>query len=163
MAKNRICPKCGQVTMYTTGGGCNYHCPLCNHSFYEAPPRPHISRSTPSAMRDISNEARRASADFDDALQSMKDLSRAQAQEREARKQQRKVEKQRRKEEEQQRKVEKLQSEAAKLQGKAEKLQNKAEAQRRKAQKKQEKKGISIGTIIGVIIVLWLIAQFFST
>lgn len=38
----------------------------------------------------------------------------------------------------------------------------KAEKQQRKAQKKQEKKGVSLGTVIGVLFFLWLLSQFLS-
>lgn len=120
MAK-RYCPKCG-ADMYATGGGCNYRCPRCNYSFYEAPPRPNISRitsETRSAMREIESEMNRNSAEFNRSMRSMKEASRELERAR------------------------------------------KAEKERRKAQKKQGEKGISIGTIIGVIIVLWFFSQFF--
>ena len=57
-------------------------------------------------------------------------------------------------------------NEERKQQRREEKYQREREKMERKAQKarqkKEQKKGISLGTIIGIIFVLWLLSQFFS-
>lgn len=120
MLTSRTCPKCHTGKMYTTGGGCNYHCELCGHTYYEAPPRVRVSHDSSDRMREITRECNQISREFDATMRELKEASRELDRAR-----------------------------------KAEKLQ-------RKAQKKQEKKGISLGTVIGVIFFLWLLSQFLS-
>lgn len=157
MAK-RFCPKCG-AEMYATGGGYNYKCTICTYSDHETRPRPHISSGVSDSMQEATDELHQILAE---SARREREWKAASLEEERLRKKQREAEKVQRKREVEQRKVEKLQSKAAKLQGRADKLQNRAAAQQRKAQQKQEKKGISLGTVIGVIIVLWILAQFFA-
>lgn len=62
MAK-RICPKCNLGEMYATGGGYNYCCPLCGHTYHESRPRPHISRGLSPEMEDAADELNRLVAE----------------------------------------------------------------------------------------------------
>ena len=123
MAK-RICPKCNLGEMYATGGGYNYRCPLCGHTYHESRPRPHISSGPTYDMNKITGE-------LEDSLSEVRRLN-------EERKQQRREEKYQREYEKRERKAQKAR------------------------QKKEKKSGISFGTIIGIIFVLWLLSQFFS-
>ena len=93
MMTNRTCPKCHTGKMYTIGGGCNYRCELCGHTYYEAPPRVHVSRGVPDRMREISREFNQTSRDFDAALQDMKAARRELDRLRKAQRQQRKAQK----------------------------------------------------------------------
>ena len=53
MMTSRTCPKCHTGKMYTIGGGCNYRCELCGHTYYEAGPR--LPRRFRPDVRDLAS------------------------------------------------------------------------------------------------------------
>ena len=55
MTTNRTCPKCHTGNMHTISGR-NYRCELCGHTYYEAPPRGHVSPGVSSRIREVSRE-----------------------------------------------------------------------------------------------------------
>ena len=61
MMTSRTCPKCHTGKMYTIGGGCNYRCELCGHTYYEAPPRVRVSHGA-SGFQDVAADAPYAQA-----------------------------------------------------------------------------------------------------
>ena len=79
--------------MYTIGGGCNYRCELYGHTYYEAPPRVHVSRGTPGWMREITREFNQTSREFDATMRELKAASWELDRARKAQKQQRKAQK----------------------------------------------------------------------
>ncbi|MCI9121104.1 MAG: hypothetical protein HFG00_06210 [Oscillibacter sp.] len=120
MMTSRTCPKCHTGKMYTIGGGCNYRCELCGHTYYEAPPRVRVSHGASDRMREITRECRQTSREFDATMRELKEAGRELDRARKAQKQQ------------------------------------------CKTQKKQEKKGSGLGTVIGVLFILWLLSQFLA-
>lgn len=86
MGSKRLCPKCKTGYMYATGGGCNYRCELCGHTYYEAPPRVHISSGPSEKMS-------QATSELEDNLARTRQLRAEWEQERRAEKLQRKYEK----------------------------------------------------------------------